>query len=290
MHTLRVRLPRSELRAYVRTFVQRNIGHTTSVVVEPTTAQLEQILAFDFGTPVEALYSDGRVQVIDATSVGGAQTSFACHMHLRAGAESFGVFFQPTGFSLLFGIPICELTNRQGDSSAIVGQSVRTLWNQMGESSSFEDRVLIVEEFLMYRAARIQARGMITTAADYIFRQHGAGRIADVANRGSTGLRQFEREFHREIGAPPKVFARIARFQSALDAKVSAPKRTWLDIAHSFGYYDQMHMIRDFKSLGRDSPTQLIAQLGDSRPPALAANERATTTAFLLGSTAPIEL
>jgi len=110
MHVLKVRRPRPELRPYVRTFVQRNIGRTTSVVVEPTTAQLEQILAFDFGTPVEALYPDGRVQLIDATSVGGAQTSFACHMHLRAGAESFGVFFQPTGFSLLFGIPIYEIT------------------------------------------------------------------------------------------------------------------------------------------------------------------------------------
>jgi AraC-like DNA-binding protein len=290
MHVLKVRQPRPELRPYVRTFVQRNMGRTTSVVVEPTTAQLEQILAFDFGTPVEALYPDGRVQVIDATSAGGAQTSFACHMHLRAGAESFGVFFQPTGFSLLFGIPICELTNRQGDSSAIVGQSVRTLWNQMGESSSFENRVLIAEEFLMYRAARMQARGMITAAADYIFRQHGAVRIADVANRGSTGLRQFEREFHREIGAPPKVFARIARFQSALDAKVSAPKRTWLDIAHSFGYYDQMHMIHDFETLGRDSPTRLVAQLGDSRPPALASAEskQADTVAFLLGGASQV--
>ena len=137
----------------------------------------------------------------------------------------------------------------------------------------------------MYRAARIQARGMITAAADYIFRQHGAVRIADVANRGSTGLRQFEREFRQEVGAPPKLFARIARFQAALDAKVAAPQRTWLDIAHSFGYYDQMHMIHDFETLGSDSPTRLIAQLGDSRPPALASaeNKQADTVAFLLG-------
>ncbi len=65
MHTLRVRLPRPELRPYVRTFVQRNIGSTSSMVVEPKTAQLEQILAFDFGTPVEVCYPDGRRQVLD---------------------------------------------------------------------------------------------------------------------------------------------------------------------------------------------------------------------------------
>jgi hypothetical protein len=134
MHTLRVRQPRAELRPYVR----RNISPTHPVLMEPTTAQLEQILAFDFGTPVECWWPNGQVQVIDATSAAGAQTRFASHMHLRGGIESFGVFFQPTGLSLLFGIPICEVTNRQGDASAIIGRSVRALWNRMGESSSFD--------------------------------------------------------------------------------------------------------------------------------------------------------
>jgi len=87
------------------------------------------------------------------------------------------------------------------------------------------------------------------------------------------GLRQFERRFHEETGVPPKVFARVARFQAALDAKLASPERTWLDVAHSFGYYDQMHMIHDFQSLGSNTPTQLLVQMGDVRPPALAAAE-----------------
>jgi hypothetical protein len=62
MHMLKVRRPRPELRPYVRTFAQRNISSTSPVVVEPTTAQLEQHLTFDFGTPVEVWYPDGRNQ------------------------------------------------------------------------------------------------------------------------------------------------------------------------------------------------------------------------------------
>ena len=143
----------------------------------------------------------------------------------------------------------------------------------------------------MCRAARVQTGSTIVAAANYVFRHHGAVKIADLAHRGSTGLRQFERRFHREVGASPKTFARIARFQAALDAKVAAPKRTWLDIAHSFGYYDQMHMIHDFELLGRDSPTQLVTRLGDSRPPGLAPTEnKQATVAFLMGgSQEPVE-
>lgn len=279
MLTLKVRRPRAELRPYVRTFVQRQIGLGSPVMIEPTTAQLEQIFAFDFGTPAELWWPDGRVQVVDTTSVAGAQTRFACHMHLRGGIESFGIFFSPTAFVRLFGIPSCELTNSHGDAEGMVGRSIRALWNRLGETSSFEDRVLIAEEFLMYRATRARSGSTMMAVAEYIFHRHGAVSVADLAYECSIGVRQFEREFRRQTGASPKTFARIARFQAALDAKVAAPQRTWLDIAHTFGYYDQMHMVHDFETLGRNCPTQLIAEIGDSRPPALALDDEGLTTA-----------
>jgi AraC-like DNA-binding protein len=279
MLTVKVRRPRTELRPYVRTFVQRQIGLDSPVLKEPTTAQLEQILMFDFGIPTQAVFEDEQIRTIQPTSVAGAQTRFACHMHLRGGIEAFGIFFSPTAFVHLFGIPSCELTDTQGDAEGMVGNTVRALWNRLGETSSFEERVLIAEEFLIYRATRAKPGSTIVAVADYIFRHHGAVTIADLAYECSIGVRQFEREFRRQTGASPKRFARIARFQAALDAKVAAPQRTWLDIAHSFGYYDQMHMIRDFEMLGHSCPTQLITEIGDSRPPGLALTEEDLATA-----------
>jgi hypothetical protein len=37
------------------------------------------------------------------------------------------------------------------------------------------------------------------------------------------------------MGLSPKLFARITRFQKALDAKRISPARTWLDVSHEFG-------------------------------------------------------
>ena len=109
----------------------------------------------------------------------------------------------------------------------------------------------------------------MASAAMYIFRAHGGVKMPDLAQLNSLGVRQFERHFEREIGTTPKAFARVARFQAALDAKLACPPRTWLDIAHAFGYFDQMHMIHDFEKLGRSTPSELLAQMGDVRPPGL---------------------
>ena len=58
----------------------------------------------------------------------------------------------------------------------------------------------------------------------------------------------------------------------AMDAKVTPPARSWLTIAHEFGYHDQMHMIKDFQKLSGDTPSGILSTLGDMRPDALAAS------------------
>jgi AraC-like DNA-binding protein len=174
---------------------------------------------------------------------------------------------------MLFKTPIHEMTNRFMDATTVADSSLRELWNRLGEVPEFDSRVLIIENYLLDRLPRASLRSEITASANFIFRERGAVGIAALASAHSLGLRQFERRFEREMGVSPKSFARIARFQFALDAKLFSPQRTWLEIAHRFGYHDQMHMIHDFEALGRTTPTHLIEQMADVRPPELVAEE-----------------
>lgn len=267
MPSLQSARPRPELVPFVRAYAQRKVDVGDPVLVESVPAQLEQILDLEIGTLPGVHHRQG--EVTNEVWIGGAQTTFSGHLHLWPGVESFAVFFQPAGWSQLFRVPMCEITNRIHDATSVHGPCMRALWNRLGEEPSFERRVAIVEEFLLERVDRAIAQDRIAMAATYLFQRHGAVSIARLSHRDSLSLRQFERLFRRETGASPKVFARVARFQAALDAKLASPERTWLDIAHGFGYFDQMHMVHDFESLGLNTPTHLLAQMGDVRPPAL---------------------
>ncbi len=44
----------------------------------------------------------------------------------------------------------------------------------------------------------------------------------------------------------------------ALDTKRLTPDRSWMSVAHRLGYFDQMHMIRDFQSLGGNLPGEIF--------------------------------
>src|SRR5450755_2457560 len=89
----------------------------------------------------------------------------------------------------------------------------------------------------------------------------GCVRVSDLAHNAGFGIRQFERRFRYEIGIPPKLYARIVRFEAALRRKAAAPETRWTDIAHALGYHDQMHMVHDFNRLSGDSPTAIGSQL-----------------------------
>ena len=71
--------------------------------------------------------------------------------------------------------------------------------------------------------------------------------IAALASRAGLSMRQFERRFIQQVGMRPKMLARVARFEAALEAKARRSTKSWTDVAHEFGYYDQMHMVHDFK-------------------------------------------
>lgn len=263
--------PRAELAPFVRAYAQRTVGPTDSPWTESVPAQLEQILNLELGVlpVIRHRYRDVSREIL----IGGAQDGFSGTLHLLPGVVSFAVFFWPSGWSQLFNIPVNQTTNNFDDATLLHGPAIRELWNRMGEEATFARRVEIAEEFLLRRLSCAVPDNKINRLAKYLFARHGAVSIPKLGQQGALSLRHLERLFRTDVGLSPKVFARIARFQAAVDAKLANPARTWLDIAHSFGYYDQMHMVHDFERLGRNTPTQVLVQMGDVRPSALVSAE-----------------
>jgi AraC-like DNA-binding protein len=232
--------------------------------------RLEQTLEFNFGQPLSFLHANGVRQSSSPVMIVGASASGGM-LSVPSGVHSFVVFFQPTGFSRLFSVPMVELSHRAHDAFAVLGVGLRALQGRLGECDTFIQRVLTVEAFLLKRAAVFAPSTPMEDRVSAMFAEYGAVRVRDVAHFHGLGLRQFERKFLAQTGLQPKLYARIARFQSALDAKISWPTRPWLDIAHGLGYHDEMHLVRDFHGLARMTPGKCLSLVGDTRPPAVLA-------------------
>ena len=71
--------------------------------------------------------------------------------------------------------------------------------------------------------------------------------------------RALRRAFAEVVGLSPKLLLRITRFRRAL-AAARAPRRAeWAAIAAGAGYYDQAHLIDEFRALTGLTPGALVA-------------------------------
>jgi AraC-like DNA-binding protein len=269
MRTIQTATPRPELKEFVRSYAQREIESDGPGFEQANIASLEHILSFDFRDQT-LMVSDGRRILLPKINVVGSQTLPSGCAHFSGRYFAFGIFLNPLASWQLFRIPPGELANRNIDGVDLFGKGMQHLWLALAESKTFAARVRVAEEYLLPFALNALARTPIMRSAQHVLLHRAAISIDELANHTGVSVRQYQRRFTEEMGLSPKLFARITRFQMALDAKRLSPARTWLGIAHEFGYFDQMHMIRDFRDLGGSAPGHLSEKIGDLRPWSLA--------------------
>jgi AraC-like DNA-binding protein len=256
-HGIRLVRPLPALEPFVRYYGDRHARLGDSVVVHPVHARAAPILDFKFGDAVLYIPSDGKLPLFSPRVVlMGMQTHRRGELHISGTVDGFAILFQPTALGLLFALHAQEFTDQSLDAEPVFGPIIGHFWERLADCRTFEGRISAANQFLLRRAINAPTRDGISAAAIEMLRRAGGVRIPAMAGRTGLSLRQFERRFVQQVAISPKLFARIARFEAALDRMARLPRGSWTEVAHRFGYYDQMHMVHDFSRLTGETPTR----------------------------------
>jgi len=262
MHRSQFSTPGRGLEQSIRFYIQRKARIDGPTVVHPIPARPTPMIVFDFDDPTDVfLYQKQAIVRSPLTVVVGPQTYRRLEMRLRGALDTFVIAFQPDGMHRLFSIPMHELTNLDFEAHSVLGSFITRLGERLGNSRSFTERVRIVEGALLPLAVASLGFDGISAAANGIIIAGGRAGISALASRAGLSMRQFERRFTQQVGMRPKLFARIARFEAALENKARFGSKSWTEVAHEYGYYDQMHMIHDFAEFTGGTPAETLAQL-----------------------------
>lgn len=157
-----------------------------------------------------------------------------------------GVRFQPFGLHALLRLPAAEVTDARPDLGAFDARLRKEL------EDAARKGVVELEDALLRRLRPRALRSREAVAR--ILAGGGRVRVDALARELRLGHRSLERAFRREVGLPPKLFARIVRFQGVIAAAERARRLDWAGLAPGCGYFDQAHLIRDFRHFAGRSP------------------------------------
>ncbi|WP_206600773.1 helix-turn-helix domain-containing protein [Bradyrhizobium embrapense] len=226
----------------------------------PVAARPHQILDIHLAEPYRVCIDGGRASPTADVGLVGPQTYRRAHVCLSGSVHVFNILFQPTGLNRLVGIDMTTLVNQDPAASDVLGRSATLLGDAVRRAPDFDLRVAAVERWV---EAMLETRGpdcAIAAAARRMIAVRGRTRIEDLVAKSGFSTSQFQRRFAAQVGMTPKLFARTIRFDRALVARRDAPNRSWTDIAHELGYFDQAHFIRDCHAFAGLPPSSLIGE------------------------------
>jgi AraC-like DNA-binding protein len=171
---------------------------------------------------------------------------------LRAGrrVRTFGIRFRPGAAPRLLPVAMRQATDAETELSRIVGPAASAdLVARFGRPGPRAARFRAAESWLLERLGLGRRPGRSTAAVARILATRGQARIIDVAKQLGTTARSLERAFAAELGIRPKLFARIVRLNAVLARLGEEDRQRAVDLALDAGYFDQPHLLRDFRSL-----------------------------------------
>jgi AraC-like DNA-binding protein len=172
-----------------------------------------------------------------------------------------GVLFRPGGAFPFLGVPAGELADAHVELEALWGRPAVELRERLCAAATSLGRFRLMEQALASRLNDPPDRhGAVPVALD-AFEQTGTGvRIRDVARRVGLSQRRFIQVFAAEVGLTPKLYGRVRRFQRALALVRGVPAPDWARVAAACEYFDQSHLIRDFRAFSGLTPEAYLRQ------------------------------
>ena len=200
---------------------------------------------------------------LDAHAMGVGQS--ARRKLLRRGQRSVMARLRLGSSERVLGVSAPELTGRIVALEDLWGKaSTERLYERLAAANDTVAAAAILENAIVERSAPDRESrphtALVLEAAKRLAAQTSSS-VGSVADELGMSERHLRRLFQETLGVGPKAFAKLTRFHRALRAATESRRAGWAGIAASAGYYDQAHLIAEFRAIAGVTPRELLGEL-----------------------------
>jgi AraC-like DNA-binding protein len=215
---------------------------------------------------LERILPSGTVELV--IDLGGARTSKSVVSGPRSKSsiiqrtaqdELLGIHFKPGGAFPFLKFPFADLHNIAIGIDDLWGQrQASQLLHLLDEAKETERRFQILEMWMMKATGRPLSHHPAVNFAIPELERNPNLSMSQVAAKVNLSQRRFIQVFSNEVGLTPKLFSRIQRFNQVIRSAVLSNGVDWSEIAMTFGYFDQAHLIHEFQEFSSLTPTEYL--------------------------------
>ncbi len=177
----------------------------------------------------------------------------AVNIGIYGDLDSFIITCRASVLSKLLSLNLASFKNdfyRRSENDGL-----KTIERQFADMPSASDRIAIIEQFFCEKGLSAYVPDEIDVLYDLILEGRGCVPIAEQVERFDRSPRYFRQHFTERTGLNAKTLARIVRVDSLWSMIRKNRAVDFQDMVFEGDYFDQAHLIHDFKKIVGETPS-----------------------------------
>ncbi|WP_350285002.1 AraC family transcriptional regulator [uncultured Croceitalea sp.] len=170
------------------------------------------------------------------------------------------VLLQPLGLFALTGIRSSTFTNRIEEASLILGKEISGLHERLFFSSNAIEMIGLLNSFFVekFDGLACDHNPYVSSFISLALQKKGNVLVKDVCSQLGLNERKVQRLFSEQIGITPKKLLNNIRLHFFIGLTKHRDQNSLTNIGLEAGYYDQAHLIREFKKTVGFNPSTYL--------------------------------
>jgi AraC-like DNA-binding protein len=221
---------------------------------------IEPVLIVNLGDPIEIVGGDGRAIRLPAGQGFAAITHTKPAISRSSGAQrGVHVHMPMATMRRLLGLPLDDMADRTLALDNF-GRWGSALADELAGAASMGARAAVLDRHLARRLAEVPEEDRATTYAVETLSRRPDLRVEALAAELGWSRKRLLRRVREATGVGPRMFRRLARFSRLAARLQQGDVAPWAELALDGGWFDQPHMLRDFRDFAGVSPREFLAR------------------------------
>jgi len=252
-------LPEKSLSNFIQSYYIFNLDkvptHQRRELIQPA---LFPKVVFKFGGDYENHHvKSNKTEIIKSSTISGVQLDAIASKRCNTNEKALfiGVRFHPVGLYHILNMPMNEVLNQRIDIEDLSCNILKRIeWKLQTAKSNSEILSILNDNFTKYflscslndECEMIYHAMNLNSSKQLYGQQHNL----------SSSYKRLERKFKKYIGIPPSRYYKLKRFLQFYEHWQTSDEYKYIDGVYKFDYFDQNHLVKDFKSILGQSPNK----------------------------------
>jgi len=174
----------------------------------------------------------------------------------------FGFRLNPLFVNRFFRISPAEFIQGPNELNKVLYPNLYRCLMNLVKDAPFETLANKLNNFFSQNSLAGHDEKMITYALEQI-RDNPEVNIAELSQSNQCSTKWLQVQFQRYLGAKPYEFVKLSRFNRFLSLLNHHADKSLTTLALQAGYYDQSHLIKEFKNFNANTPRQFRQNFTD---------------------------